>query len=99
MNGLADLLRSLILAPALAGSLSTLPDSRMDGPQPVAAVAAEAPHSAEPVSAHYKVSGNKELRPVQIRDDGNKVYIEWAPAQAIPAVFSLDGLGREEMVN
>lgn len=47
----------------------------------------------------YKLSGNKELRPSAIRDDGAKTYIEWNPAQAMPAVFALNSLGREEMVN
>ena len=47
----------------------------------------------------YKLSGNKELRPSVIRDDGAKMYIEWSGPQAIPAVFSLNNLGREEMVN
>lgn len=53
-------------------------------------------------SAHagqYKLTGNKALRPASIRDDGSKMYIRWDPDQAIPAVFALNRIGREEMVD
>jgi type IV secretion system protein VirB9 len=55
------------------------------------------PTFADP--GRYKVSGSKELRPTAISDDGLRTYIEWGASQAIPAVFALDNLGREEMVN
>lgn len=51
------------------------------------------------VPGKFKLSGNKTLQPTSIRDDGAKIYIEWSADQAIPAVFALDKLGREEMVN
>lgn len=47
----------------------------------------------------YKLTGNRELRPASIRDDGSKTYIQWNHDQAIPAVFALDRIGREEMVD
>lgn len=47
----------------------------------------------------YRVSGSKALRPVAIRDDGARTFIQWSGSQPMPAVFSLDDLGREEMVN
>lgn len=47
----------------------------------------------------YKLSGKRELRPTSIRSDGRKTFIQWAPDQSIPAVFGLDRLGREEMVD
>ncbi len=47
----------------------------------------------------YRMSGNRELWPSRIRDDGMKTYLEWRADQALPAVFALDRLGREEMVN
>lgn len=47
----------------------------------------------------YKLTGNKELRPSSIRDDGSKTYIQWNRDQPIPGVFALDRLGREEMVD
>lgn len=52
----------------------------------------------DPVNS-YKLTGNKELRPTLIRDDGSKTYIQWSSEQPIPAVFALDRLGREEMVD
>jgi type IV secretion system protein VirB9 len=55
--------------------------------------------SDTPVRGQYNVRGNRELRPSAITDDGSKTYIEWRPDQAIPAVFALDRLKREEMVN
>jgi type IV secretion system protein VirB9 len=63
--------------------------------------AATARPSAEEVSGRgkYRLTGNKELRPVGMTDDGAKTYIEWSPEQALPAVFAIDRLGREEMVN
>ena len=63
------------------------------------------PPSAPPSPAtaqapgQYKLSGNRELRPSGMRDDGMRTYIQWSAEQAIPAVFAVDGLGREEMVN
>lgn len=47
----------------------------------------------------YKVTGNRDLRPSSIRDDGMRIYIQWAPSQAIPAVFAIDRDGNEETVN
>jgi type IV secretion system protein VirB9 len=47
----------------------------------------------------YRLSGNKALKPSSIRDDGAKTYIQWSPEQAIPAVFALNRLNREEMVD
>lgn len=52
-----------------------------------------------PKPARYKITGTRELRPIGISDDGGKTYIEWSRDQAIPAVFAVDGLRREEMVN
>jgi type IV secretion system protein VirB9 len=47
----------------------------------------------------YHLSGQRELYPSSIRDDGHKIYIEWDSSQPIPAVFARDRLGREEMVD
>lgn len=48
---------------------------------------------------HYKVWGNRALRPADVHDDGVHTYIGWDPDQAIPAVFGITALGGEEMVN
>ncbi len=47
----------------------------------------------------YKVSGTKVLRPTRIADDGVRTYLEWGPEQSLPAVFALNPLGGEEMVD
>lgn len=47
----------------------------------------------------YRLSGDKEVLPSTIRDDGRKVYIQWAASQPLPAVFALDARGREEMID
>lgn len=47
----------------------------------------------------YKLSGEKSLRPVRIGDDGTHMYLEWSEEQALPAVFALNALGEEEMVD
>ena len=62
------------------------------GPEPAAAAAA-------PSLGRYKLSGTKALRPTRISDDGVRTFLEWAPDQALPAVFALNPLGDEEMVD
>lgn len=47
----------------------------------------------------YRVSGDKHLLPDSMSDDGQKVYIVWAENQPIPAVFSVDAQGHEEMTD
>jgi type IV secretion system protein VirB9 len=57
--------------------------------------AAQSPES----STTYKVTGNRDVRPTSIRDDGARTYIQWGLSQAIPAVFAVDREGHEEIVN
>lgn len=47
----------------------------------------------------YRFKGDKALRPVTMRHDGQRTYIDWAPDQAIPAVFALSATGSEETVD
>lgn len=47
----------------------------------------------------WKVTGDRNLRPLEIRDDGVKTYIQWAPDQALPAVFAIPPSGGEEVVD
>ena len=47
----------------------------------------------------YRLSGNKALIPATLRDDGAKMYMTWGASQTIPAVFAVDDLGQEQMVN
>lgn len=53
----------------------------------------------DPRGISYKLSGDRGLMPTSVRDDGQKTYIEWAPTQAIPAVFAVTPRGTEEMID
>jgi type IV secretion system protein VirB9 len=65
---------------------------------PPAAVATVA--EAPPVPAgRYRLSGDRVLRPNAIRDDGMRTFISWNADKAMPAVFALDGLGKEVAVD
>ena len=43
----------------------------------------------------YRLSGRRAIQPSAMSDDGVRTYIEWAPDQALPAVFMLDDAGQE----
>jgi type IV secretion system protein VirB9 len=47
----------------------------------------------------WKLKGDKALQPTMIRDDGEKISLQWSSAQDVPAVFALDNQGHEQMVN
>ncbi len=47
----------------------------------------------------YALKGTASLRPVRVLDDGTRTFIEWAPDQALPAVFAISPLGEEETVD
>lgn len=47
----------------------------------------------------YKVRGDKSLRPQSINDDGSRTFITWSADQPIPAVFAINRLGSEAMVD
>lgn len=66
------------------------------------ALAAEPePRAAAQVSAigSYRLTGERNLRPARISDDGYRTFIEWAEEQPLPAVFAISAMGREEIVN
>lgn len=47
----------------------------------------------------YKLRGDKGLLPVGIHDDGVQTFIEFAPGVSLPAIYALDGRGREMLIN
>ena len=51
------------------------------------------------VEGRYRLRGARALRPSGISDDGVRTYLEWPEDQALPAVFTIDALGREALVN
>ena len=74
---------------------------RLTFPEPGNDLAArQVPATQSPESRPtYKVTGNRDVRPTSIRDDGARTYIQWGPSQAIPAIFAVDREGHEEIVN
>lgn len=88
---------SFVLAAVPSGSPTLL--VRITAPATRSAPTHRVTARPTPNTPSWKLSGKKELWPSSIRDDGAKTYIEWPADQAIPAVFALDRLGREEMVN
>jgi type IV secretion system protein VirB9 len=89
---------SFLLAPAY-GPMPDLPFTvRIKSAAPaIATIDANGPTKVE--EGLYKLSGSRALRPAAMSDDGVHTYIEWAPAQTMPAVFALDPLGQETLVN
>lgn len=55
--------------------------------------------NAGSLAISYRLSGEKSLRPSRIGDDGVHMYLEWSEEQALPAVFAINALGEEEMVD
>jgi len=47
----------------------------------------------------YKLSGAASIRPAEIWDDGEKTFMNWPLAVEAPAVFAIDGAGKESLVN
>ncbi len=59
-----------------------------------------APSVAEtaPPVAQYRITGARDLVPAAMSDDGVRTSIAWAPDAPLPAVFAVDGRGRERIV-
>jgi len=54
----------------------------------------------EPVAERsYSISGDREVRPESVRDDGTRTFITYREEQALPAVFAIGPTGEEEVVN
>jgi type IV secretion system protein VirB9 len=47
----------------------------------------------------YRLRGDQSVRPASVRDNGAKTVIEYAPGQALPAVFAIGPTGDEEVVD
>jgi type IV secretion system protein VirB9 len=47
----------------------------------------------------YKLRGNRQLQPAGMHDDGIHTYVEWPVDRALPAIYAVDGKGRESLVN
>lgn len=51
------------------------------------------------VAGRYRLSGDRDLRPAAIADDGVHTYMQWPAGATLPAVYGLDGDGRETLAN
>jgi type IV secretion system protein VirB9 len=49
--------------------------------------------------SRYKVSGDRQLWPVSITDDGQRTFISWSKTSPIPAIYAPDRLGNDALVN
>lgn len=49
--------------------------------------------------SRYKVTGDRELWPAVITNDGRHTLISWPRSAAIPAIYALDGHGHDALVN
>ncbi|HET7575605.1 MAG TPA: TrbG/VirB9 family P-type conjugative transfer protein [Sphingomicrobium sp.] len=49
--------------------------------------------------SRYKVSGDRQLWPSSITDDGQHIYIQWPRTASIPAIYTTDRAGNEVLVN
>lgn len=49
--------------------------------------------------SRYRVSGDRNLRPDSVTNDGEHTYISWSPEKAIPAVYSISSTGQEMLAN
>jgi type IV secretion system protein VirB9 len=49
--------------------------------------------------SHYKLSGDRQLRPSSVSDDGQHTFISWPKGSPIPAVYAPDRSGNEMLLN
>lgn len=70
---------------------------RFQYPEPVRATVAGSEASAG--AARYRFDGVRALRPTAMSDDGSKTYVAWGRDQSLPAIFGVDELGKEVLVN
>lgn len=49
--------------------------------------------------SRYKVTGDSQLWPSSITDDGQHTFINWPRTASIPAVYAMGRFGRDELVN
>jgi type IV secretion system protein VirB9 len=49
--------------------------------------------------SRYRVSGDRELRPFTLSNDGQHTFISWPKTADIPAIYAEDAEGRDVLVN
>jgi type IV secretion system protein VirB9 len=81
------------------GATDTAYTVRFRYPSPGANAAESATADMVGEDGRYRLSGAHAPRPSRISDDGLHTYIEWPRDVALPAVYAVDGSGRESLVN
>jgi type IV secretion system protein VirB9 len=60
----------------------------------------ETADATEPaLEGRYRLSGDRQLRPSRIGDDGTHTVIEWPREATLPAVYGVDSAGNERLLN
>jgi type IV secretion system protein VirB9 len=72
---------------------------RFVGAGAMTAVARPAATAAPPATGAYRLTGEQDLLPSRIADDGRRTYLEWSATQSLPAVFGIGYNGEEEVVD
>jgi type IV secretion system protein VirB9 len=47
----------------------------------------------------YRMTGDRQLRPASVSDDGKHTYISWPKTAEIPAIYGIDRSGNEVLLN
>jgi type IV secretion system protein VirB9 len=50
-------------------------------------------------ASKYRISGDRQLRPSSVTDDGQHTFIAWPKGAPIPAIYTVDRSGNETLVN
>lgn len=50
-------------------------------------------------ASRYRFGGARQLRPASVSNDGERTYVAWPKAAAIPAIYAQDPNGRETLAN
>ncbi|NWK97720.1 type VI secretion protein [Sphingobium lactosutens] len=80
------------LVPSYAQTLYRLRFNYPPPPPPMSAVPVGLTHA-------YRLTGDRTLWPSHIGDDGERTFIQWATDVSLPAVYAVDGQGREMLIN
>lgn len=72
---------------------------RIEDTPAFALTAAAIPVPSPQPAGEWTLRGDRSVRPALIRDDGSKIYLEFASEQALPAVFAIGPTGNEQVVD
>jgi len=85
------------LAPANYGGAGAAQIVRFAYPEPTAV--STPPDEQRIDQGLYKLSGTRELYPAAISEDGKRTYMQWNEDALLPAIYIVDKLGQEVLVD